>query len=82
MRNTNRQQAVATRKAYILSRNKKITDRFNQLYNEHRTRYDDCLLALSREYDMSPRSIEGILRQKDKPAPAPTPDNTQPQLFN
>ena len=78
-RNTNREQSVATRQAFLRERNKSITARFNELYNQQRKRYDDCLLAISREFFLEQRTVLQILSSKQKPEPMP--DKKQMGIF-
>ncbi len=58
----NRQGAIDTLKNNTRVRNNRIQNRFNQLYNENRMRYDDVINTLCEEFFLSKRRIETVMK--------------------
>jgi hypothetical protein len=55
-------KAAETRKANTLMRYKMIQDQYIKMYDIKRTRYDDCIKDLSRQFALSPAKIEMIVK--------------------
>ena len=59
----------ALRKANTAARNLHICNRFNELYQVQRIRYDDVVQQLSKELFLTRHQIERILREKPIASP-------------
>lgn len=66
-RDTNREQAVATRRSNKAARDLAILDKFNHLYGVTRLRFDDCIAKLAAEFYISEPHVTRIIRQTSKP---------------
>lgn len=55
-------KAAATRKRNTEARNHRIRTRFNQLYNQERTRIDDVIRRISEEFCLSVATVEKMLK--------------------
>lgn len=49
-------------KTLLESRNQKVHDRFEVLFNTSGVRVDDCISKLTKEFYLNPRTLEAILR--------------------
>lgn len=51
------------RKSNRAKRDERLKERYNELYNAKRLRYDDCIAKLAEEFILSPNTVAKILQK-------------------
>jgi hypothetical protein len=72
---------LSTQKKLLLARDKRLLERFSELYKKKRLRLDDVLEQLEQEFFISQRTIRGIMKAAEEAQKLPKPGE-QFGLFN
>jgi hypothetical protein len=78
---TNTATELSTQKKLLLARDKRLRERFDELYKRKRLRLDDVLEKLEAEFFISQRTIRGIMKAGEEADKQAKPGE-QFRLFN